>query len=65
MNSIQSTSLCQSAGASCRTCLRFTELEGEMLCYRDGKIIRLKPAFTPAPPSPLTCDAWQAGKLHL
>ncbi|MFT5788828.1 MAG: hypothetical protein ACI8SJ_000936 [Shewanella sp.] len=48
---------------SCNSCERMTVIEGEYICYREGKIISLQPMKTPSPKS-LLCDGWKIGKLN-
>ncbi|MGL4473187.1 MAG: hypothetical protein ACRCT7_01790 [Shewanella sp.] len=49
------------ASVSCRNCSRLTELEGQMLCFRQGKIFHLTPVKTNA--NALICDGWQQGTI--
>ncbi|WP_372870288.1 hypothetical protein [Shewanella sp.] len=44
--------------ASCKNCDRLTEIEGEQLCFRDGRIIRLLPADANKQPL-LLCEGWK------
>ncbi|AZQ09344.1 hypothetical protein [Shewanella khirikhana] len=43
---------------SCKNCDRLTEIEGEQLCFRDGRIIRLLPADDSKQP-PILCEGWR------
>lgn len=44
---------------SCKSCHRMIEIEGELLCYRGGKITELKPANEGDNCKQLLCDGWQ------
>ncbi|ABL98869.1 hypothetical protein SHAM105786_07015 [Shewanella amazonensis] len=44
--------------SSCQNCDRLTEIEGEQLCFRDGRIIRLTPAEGEKH-LPLLCEGWR------
>nr|WP_228730126.1 hypothetical protein [Shewanella sedimentimangrovi] len=46
---------------SCQNCGRMTEIEGEQICFRDGKIIRLLPAEQKIE-QPLLCEGWRGNK---
>ncbi|GIU11764.1 MULTISPECIES: hypothetical protein [unclassified Shewanella] len=48
--------------ASCSTCQRMTNIEGEFICFREGKIIGLKPTKEPSLQPKLICDGWKMGK---
>ncbi|CAM3228365.1 hypothetical protein [Shewanella pealeana] len=48
--------------ASCSTCQRMTNIEGEFICFREGKIIGLKPTKEPSPQAKLICEGWKMGK---
>ncbi|MBV7314654.1 hypothetical protein KU855_03060 [Shewanella sp. NIFS-20-20] len=47
----------KTASVSCRNCRRLTELEGQMLCLRQGQIFHLTKLNNDA--HPLICDGWQ------
>lgn len=64
MNAGILTPLRETSQSSCKNCRRFTELEGALLCYREGSITHLhtqkQELFKPGS----ACDAWQANKQH-
>ncbi|ABV86168.1 conserved hypothetical protein [Shewanella pealeana ATCC 700345] len=39
-----------------------TNIEGEFICFREGKIIGLKPTKEPSPQAKLICEGWKMGK---
>ncbi|MFQ6370776.1 hypothetical protein [Shewanella sp. YIC-542] len=52
----------KNAALSCRNCSRLIEIEGEMLCYRGGKITELKPVSEQNGCVNILCDGWQTRK---
>lgn len=44
---------------SCKSCHRLIEIEGELLCYRGGKIIELRPLNAADNCKQLLCDGWE------
>ncbi|WP_220770645.1 hypothetical protein [Shewanella sp. MBTL60-007] len=52
----------KSLSASCSSCQRMTNIEGEFICFREGKIIGLIPTKEPSPQTKLICDGWKMGK---
>lgn len=49
--------------SSCKSCYRLTQIEGEMVCFRDGQIIRLTPMPESDQKLNLLCEGWKANKL--
>ncbi|TRY13281.1 hypothetical protein FN961_16675 [Shewanella hanedai] len=47
------------ASLSCQSCERFTIIEGETICFLQGKIIRLQPIPTELKTISLTCNGWK------
>lgn len=62
MDDKDATSQNMGLSVSCNSCERMTVIEGEYICYREGKIISLQPMKTPAPKI-LLCDGWKIGKI--
>ncbi|HCD14782.1 MAG: hypothetical protein WBO22_03500 [Shewanella indica] len=52
----------KTASLSCKNCSRLIEIEGEMLCYRGGKITELTPVNEAKNSFNLLCDGWQADR---
>ncbi len=48
---------------SCNSCQRMTVIEGEYVCFREGKITSLQPMKAPSPQD-LLCEGWKIGKLN-
>ncbi|QIR15544.1 hypothetical protein [Shewanella aestuarii] len=44
---------------SCKSCDRLTEIEGEMVCYQQGRITRLLPIEPNHSLIKLVCIGWQ------
>ncbi|KFZ39210.1 hypothetical protein HR45_02125 [Shewanella mangrovi] len=53
------TDCVKEASFSCKSCSRMIEIEGEMLCYRSGKITGLKPINPVDGCKNLLCDGWE------
>ncbi|XBJ50539.1 hypothetical protein ABIS04_15570 [Shewanella sp. H8] len=49
----------QSLSLSCKNCNRMTEIEGELVCFEQGKIKRLTLDPSPAVLIKMVCIAWQ------
>ena len=49
----------KTASYSCQNCGRLTEIEGEMVCFDQGKITRLIPLEKPDTLIKLVCIGWQ------
>ncbi|MDP5146853.1 hypothetical protein ORI98_10440 [Shewanella sp. ULN5] len=49
----------KTASYSCQNCDRLTEIEGEMVCFEQGKITRLIPLDKPDTLIKLVCIGWQ------
>ncbi|QDE32464.1 hypothetical protein FH971_16745 [Shewanella polaris] len=49
----------QSLSLSCKNCNRMTEIEGELVCFEQGKIKRLTLDPSPAALIKMVCIAWQ------
>jgi len=49
----------KTASYSCQNCDRLTEIEGEMVCFEQGKITRLIPLDKPDALIKLVCIGWQ------
>ncbi|MDN5369682.1 MAG: hypothetical protein PWP74_990 [Shewanella sp.] len=49
----------KNASLSCQSCSRLIEIEGELLCYRGGKITGLKPISEQDGCVSILCDGWQ------
>lgn len=49
--------------ASCQSCHRLTQIEGEMVCFHNGQIIRLIPMPETEQKLNLLCEGWQGSKL--
>ncbi|UJF22867.1 hypothetical protein [Shewanella sp. OMA3-2] len=47
------------ASNSCKNCDRLTEIEGEMVCFEQGKITRLVPMTEPNTLIKLVCIGWK------
>ncbi|MCL2913612.1 hypothetical protein L2725_07390 [Shewanella corallii] len=62
MNAVVSNPLRESSQSSCKNCRRFTELEGALLCYREGSITPLEPKKLELFKPGAACEAWQANK---
>ena len=54
----------RSLSSSCSSCERMTVIEGEYICFIEGKIIGLTQISDPSPKPKLICDGWKIGKLH-
>ncbi|MGL4612973.1 MAG: hypothetical protein ACRCVV_03545 [Shewanella sp.] len=54
----------KTVSTSCRSCNRLTEIEGELVCFHKGQIIRLTLIDETAPKFNLLCESWKAGKLQ-
>lgn len=52
----------KTASTSCKSCNRLTEIEGELLCFREGKVIRLTRIDESTTKLNLLCEGWKAGK---
>lgn len=52
----------KTASTSCKSCNRLTEIEGELLCFREGQVIRLKRIDDSTNKFNLLCEGWKAGK---
>ncbi|MCL1138700.1 hypothetical protein [Shewanella pneumatophori] len=48
---------------SCNSCERMTVIEGEHVCFREGKITGLTPMKASSTKTKLICDGWKLGKL--
>ncbi|MGX9460015.1 hypothetical protein ACWXWU_02070 [Shewanella sp. A14] len=49
----------QSLSLSCKNCNRMTEIEGELVCFEQGRIKRLTPDPSPASLIKMVCIGWQ------
>jgi hypothetical protein len=47
---------------SCDNCTKLTEIEGQKVCFENGKIIRLTEDPSPAPLLKMYCHAWKKDK---
>lgn len=56
---VPGTDRVKDASFSCKSCSRLIEIEGEMLCYRGGKILGLKPVDNTEECSKLLCEGWE------
>ncbi|GIU07974.1 hypothetical protein [Shewanella glacialipiscicola] len=56
--------LSKTVNSSCKSCNRLTEIEGEMVCFREGQIIRLTLIDESTPKLNLLCEGWKAAKLN-
>ncbi|ABN60330.1 hypothetical protein RJP56_01035 [Shewanella baltica] len=54
----------KTVSTSCKSCNRLTEIEGELVCFRQGQIIRLTLIDESAPKLNFLCEGWKAGKLN-
>ncbi|MCT8862987.1 hypothetical protein [Shewanella xiamenensis] len=52
----------KTASTSCKSCNRLTEIEGELLCFREGQVIRLKRIDDSTNKFNLLCEGWKAEK---
>lgn len=53
----------KTVSTSCKSCNRLTEIEGELVCFREGQIIRLTLIDESTPKLNLLCEGWKAGKI--
>ncbi|MCH1929519.1 hypothetical protein L9G16_04940 [Shewanella sp. A25] len=47
---------------SCKNCNRLTEIEGELVCFREGRIIRLTLIDESTTKLNLLCEGWKSTK---
>ncbi|WP_083758307.1 hypothetical protein [Shewanella halifaxensis] len=50
--------------SGCNSCERMTVIEGEYICFREGRITGLTPITDHSPKPKLVCDGWKIGKLN-
>ncbi|QDZ89791.1 hypothetical protein [Shewanella decolorationis] len=53
----------KTASTSCKSCNRLTEIEGELVCFREGQVIRLTRIEESTSKFNLLCEGWKAGKI--
>ncbi|WP_445946016.1 hypothetical protein [Shewanella sp.] len=59
----QSISITQkTVSTSCENCSKLTEIEGQRVCFENGKIIRLVEDASAIPLLKMYCHAWQRDK---
>lgn len=49
----------KTASSSCKNCDRLTVIEGEEVCFREGKIIKLTPIEDTQLKFNLLCEGWK------
>ncbi|UCX05791.1 hypothetical protein [Shewanella glacialimarina] len=59
LKNVQTAIKGKTASYSCKNCDRLTEIEGEMVCFEQGKIIRLVPLTEPDTLIKLVCIGWK------
>ncbi|MEZ9594859.1 hypothetical protein AB4298_09475 [Shewanella sp. 10N.261.52.F9] len=64
MNDLNASPKHKVLSSSCNSCQRMTVIEGEFICFREGKITSLTPMKKPSLKSSLICDGWKIGKLN-
>jgi hypothetical protein len=52
----------KTVSVSCGNCTKLTEIEGQKVCFENGKITRLIKDPYPAPLLKMYCNAWQKDK---